>query len=168
MIKKILVPLAFSQHSKGMLDYAAGLAEKLEAELLIVNIISTRDLEAVERITSYGYKVDSEHYLDTVRADRREKVLEMTKDLTLPDEQVNFTFRMGDPTSELLRLVMEKNVDMIVMGVKTRDFKTVFTGSVAERVFRKCPVTVVSYRDVQTQERLRKRTQKMMDKKHHI
>lgn len=168
MINKILVPIAFSQHSKGMLDYAASLAGKLEAELLIVNIISTRDLEAVERITSYGYKVDSEHYLETVRADRREKIIEMTKDLTLPDDQVNFTFRMGDPTSELLKLVMEKNVDMIVMGVKTRDFKTVFTGSVAERVFRKCPVTVVSYRDTQTQERLRKRTQKMIDKKHHI
>ena len=32
MIKKIMVPLAFSKYSQGLLDYAAGLAEPLGAE----------------------------------------------------------------------------------------------------------------------------------------
>ena len=40
MIKKIMVPIAFSKYSKGILDYAAGLAEPLAAELLVVNVIN--------------------------------------------------------------------------------------------------------------------------------
>lgn len=167
MVKRILVPIAFSQYSQGMLDYAASLAGPLDAELIIVNIISSRDLEAVERISSYGYKVDTDHYLETIRTERRDQIIAMTENLTLPDNKVRFTFRMGDTTTELLKLIVEKEVDMIVMGVKTRDFKTMFTGSVAERIFRKCPVTVVSYRDDTTASRLQKRAQKLLEKKHH-
>ncbi|CAG35472.1 universal stress protein [Desulfotalea psychrophila] len=166
MIQKILVPIAFSQHSQGMLDYAAELAESLDAELLIVNIISTRDIEAVERISSYGYKVDTEHYLETIRKDRGAQIIELTEKLTLPDERVSFSFRMGDPTTELLKMIVEQEIDMIVMGVKTRDFTAMFTGSVAERLFRKCPITVVSYRDKTTAGKLHRRAEKLLDKKH--
>lgn len=166
MADRILVPIAFSQYSKGIIEYAAKLAESLGQGLLLVNIISTRDLESVERITSYGYKVDTDHYMDTIRKERRDELMALTENLTLPDEQVSFTFRVGDPTTELLKLVVEKEISMVVMGTKTRDLRNVFTGSVAERIFRKCPVTVVSYRDIKTSERLYKRAQKLVDKKH--
>ena len=42
MIKKIMVPIAFSPYSRGILDYAADLASSVEAELLIVNVINDR------------------------------------------------------------------------------------------------------------------------------
>lgn len=166
MVKKILVPLAFSQYSKGIVTYAAGLAEALGANLLIANIISNRDIEAVERIASYGYKVDTESYIEIIHKERRQQLLDMAAELTLPDERVSYTFKVGDPSTELLKIIVRKEIDMVVMGVKTRDLKNVFTGSVAERIFRKCPVTVVSYRDVDTSERLRKRALKLVEKKH--
>ncbi len=166
MANKILVPLAFSQFSRGIVRYAAKLAEALGSELILVNVISTRDLEAVERITSFGYRVDTEHYLETIKKERREELLVITEALTLPDEQVSFTFRIGDPTTELLKVVVEKEVDMVVMGTKTRDLRNVFTGSVAERMFRRCPVTIVSYRDGVTSEKLYRRVKKLFDKKH--
>ena len=166
MADRILVPLAFSQFSSGIVRYAAKLAEAFDSELILVNVISSRDLEAVERITSYGYKVDIEHYLETIREERREKLMAMTESLNLPDDKVSFTFRVGDPTVELLKVVVEKEVDMVVMGTKTRDLRNVFTGSVAERMFRKCPVTIVSYRDSNTSERLYRRAKKLFEKKH--
>jgi len=61
-LKKIMVPLAFSHFSSGMLSYTADLAKGLDAELLLVNVINDRDVEAVQRIASYGYHVDEEHY----------------------------------------------------------------------------------------------------------
>jgi nucleotide-binding universal stress UspA family protein len=67
MVKKILVPIAFSEYSKGILNYAADLAKCSGAELIVVNIINERDLEAVDKITSYGYKVDIEHYVETIK-----------------------------------------------------------------------------------------------------
>ncbi len=160
MIKKIMVPLAFSKYSAGILDYAADIAGLMGAEIHVVNVISDRDLEAVSKITSFGYKVDAEHYMKVVKEERRKELAEMTDHLTLPDERVSFTFLVGDPTGELLRYVVENDIDAVVMGVKNRDISHMFTGSVAERMFRKCPVPVISYRGEDIAERLRKRVYK--------
>jgi nucleotide-binding universal stress UspA family protein len=160
MIKKIMVPLAFSKYSRGILDYAAFIAEPIGAELLVVNVINDRDLEAVNKITSFGYKVDTDKYLQIVKEERRREIASMTEHLTLPDDKVSFTFLVGEPTSELLRLVVEAEVDLVVMGIKTRDISHIFAGSVAERMFRKCPVPIVSYRGDDIAERLRKRVYK--------
>ncbi len=164
MVKKILVPLAFSVYSRGILNYAADLAMATGADLLVANIINERDLEAVDKITSFGYKVDVEHYLATLKAERREELQGLMDELTLQDEKVSFTFRVGDPTNELLKLVVDKGIDMVVMGVKTHDIRHIFTGSVAERMFSRCPVTVVSYRDQEISERLLKKFTKHRNK----
>lgn len=157
MMKKILVPIAFSNYSQGIINYAASLAEPVGAEILIVNVINERDLEAVERIASYGYKVDGEHYVHTIKDERRAALAKLTEKLTLPVGKVSFTFKVGDPATELLKLVVDESIDMVVMGVKTRDIRHLFTGSVAEQMFSRCPCTVVSYRDSETSKRLRKR-----------
>ncbi len=160
MISKIMVPVAFSKYSLGILDFAADIAEPLGAELKVVNVISDRDLEAVNKITEFGYKVDSEKYLETVKKERRDAITAMADHLTLPDDKVSFTFLIGDPTEELLRFAVEGEVDLVVMGIKARDLKHMFAGSVAERMFRRCPVPVLSYRGDDIAERLRKRVYK--------
>ncbi len=157
MVKKILVPIAFSKYSQGILNYAAEIAAPFGAELLVVNVINERDLEAVNKIASFGYKVDVESYLKTMKSERREELKGLTAEMTLPDDQVSFSFRVGDPTNELLKLVIDKNVDMVIMGIKTHDVRHIFAGSVAERMFRKCPVPIVSYRSDELSERLRKK-----------
>ncbi len=113
----------------------------------MANVINERDLEAIDKITSFGYKVDIEHYMETVKNERRAELNALMESLTLPDEKVTFAFCVGDPTNELLKIVVDQQIDAVVMGVKTTDIRHIFTGSVAERMFRKCPVTVISYRD---------------------
>jgi len=39
-IKKILVALAFSEYAKDIFNFAAGLAERLEAELIVASVIT--------------------------------------------------------------------------------------------------------------------------------
>lgn len=160
MVKKILVPLAFSKYSQGILNYAAELAEMTGAELIVANVINERDLEAVDKITSFGYKVDIEHYMETVKKERGEELDRLMAGLTLPDDKVTYTFCVGEPTTELLKLVVDRSIDMVVMGVKAKDLRHIFTGSVAERMFRRCPVPVVSYRDEEIADRLRSRFEK--------
>jgi len=157
MVRKILVPIAFSKYSQGILDYAAEIAEPLGAKLFVVNVINVRDLEAVDKIASFGYKVDIEHYLETLKKERRDELKKLTESMTLPDAQVTFSFKVGDPTNELLKLVVDENIDMVIMGIKTHDIRHIFAGSVAERMFRKCPVTILSYRDDEISERLLKK-----------
>ena len=102
-IKKIMVPLAFSQFSQRLLDYSAMLADAFGAELILVNVINERDLAAVDKISSFGFKVDSEHYVETVKKERREAIADMASRLSLPDDRVSFIFLIGDPSTELLR-----------------------------------------------------------------
>jgi nucleotide-binding universal stress UspA family protein len=160
MIDKIMVPIAFTPYSAGILDYAAGLAESTGAELCIVNVINDRDLDAVNKITSFGYKVDSDKYIKIIKKERRDGIAEMSDHLTLPEGRLSFSFLIGDPSEELLRFVIESEIDMVVMGIRSRDIKHLFAGSVAERLFRRCPVPIVSYRGGDIAERLRKRVAK--------
>ncbi|MFV0436923.1 MAG: universal stress protein [Desulfopila sp.] len=154
MRKKILVPIAFSQYAQGIVNYAAEIAAGLQAEMMIVNVINERDLEAVARISSYGYQVDKEQYVRTVKDERRAALADLTRGLRLPEGDLSFSFRIGDPATELLKLVVDEKIELVVMGVKTRDIRHLFTGSVAEQMFARCPCTVVSYRDPTTAERL--------------
>jgi len=111
----------------------------------------------VNKITSFGYKVDVEHYMETIKKERQEELEKIMGDLTLSAEKVTHTFCVGDPANELLKLVIEQGVDIVVMGVKAHDFSHFFTGSVAEKMFQKCPVTVVSYRDEEISDKLRRK-----------
>ena len=79
-------------------------------------------------------------------------------EFSFPAEKVKTVIRVGDPADELLKTAVKENVDMIVMGIKGRtNLEYMFVGSVAEKMFRRSPVPIVSYRDEKNAERLRKR-----------
>ncbi len=157
-IKKILVALAFSPYSEGIFNYADKIAQKFNAELIIGSIINSRDVAAVGMITSMGYDVDSDHYVDSIKQER-EKILEQFLERSsLNREKIRTIIKVGNPINELLKLIVTENVDMVVMGIKGRtDLENAFVGSVADKLFRRSPVPVISYRDEKNAERLRKR-----------
>lgn len=160
MIRKILVPIAFSKYSKGVLGFAANIAKPLGAHLLIANVVNERDLEAVERISSYGYKVDSEKYVATIQKERVEKLEELVSNLGISDDLYEYTFLAGNPTAELLKLSVRENIDLVVMGTKANDFRHIFTGSVAEGMFRRSPISIISYRDDEIAKELERKIKK--------
>ena len=160
MVNKILVPVAFSKYSQGILNYAADIAGPLNAELHIVNVINARDLDAVSKISSFGYKVDSDDYVEIVKKEHNAEIEAMTAHLPVSRDKLTFHYVVGDPTTELLRYVVEEKMDMVVMGIKAKELRHVFAGSVAERMFRKCPVPVLSYRGGDIAERFEKRVYK--------
>jgi nucleotide-binding universal stress UspA family protein len=51
-----------------------------------------------------------------------------------------------------------EKVDLVVMGIKGRtDLEYIFVGSVAEKLFQRSPVPIISYRDAKNAARLRSR-----------
>jgi len=157
-IKKIMVPLAFSSFSRDMLEFAATLARPFSAELVLVNVINERDVEAVQRITSFGYQVDEEEYVRTIEQERIAQVEKMLESIDFPEERIHVIFKVGRPAATLLQVALKEQVDMIVMGIKAKTELThAFTGSVAEKLFRRSPITIVSYRDEHNAGRLRRR-----------
>jgi nucleotide-binding universal stress UspA family protein len=157
-VKKIMVALAFTSNAEDLFNYAVKIANLLNAELIIASIINSRDISAVGMISSMGYEVDADHYVEGVKAERT-KMLEHFMDKSSFDRKnMRIILKVGNPIDELLKLIVKENIDMIVMGVKGRsDLEHVFIGSVAEKLFRRSPVPVISFRDEKSSERLRKK-----------
>jgi len=161
-IKTIMVALALGDYSQEIFTYAAGLAERLDAGLIAASIINSRDVEAVGKIVSLGYDVDGEHYVRGIREERAAILERIVRSSTFPAERLRTIFRVGNPAEELLTLSLEENVDMIVMGIKGRsDLESFLVGSAAEKMFRRSPVTIVSYRSEAHRERLRQRIRRL-------
>jgi nucleotide-binding universal stress UspA family protein len=158
-IEKIMVPLAFSPFSKGIVDYAVMIAKALNVKKIIfVSVVNQRDVEAVETISSFGYEVDGDHYVQEIENARVAELDAMLSDIDFPEDRMKLIITVGKPANKLLKHAIKEDVDMIVMGVKAKsEFVHAFTGSVAEKLFRRSPVTIVSYREDSIAERLRKR-----------
>jgi nucleotide-binding universal stress UspA family protein len=158
--EKIMVALAFSDYAEGIFNYAAKLAKRLNAELIVASIINSRDVAAVGTISSMGYDVDAENYVATIKKERETRLAQIVKASTFPTDKIKSIIRVGDPVDELLKTAVKENVDMIVMGIKGRtNLEYMFVGSVAEKMFRRSPMPIVSYRDEKNAQRLRNRIQ---------
>lgn len=155
--KKILVALGITQYSEGIFQYAAKLATALDAELLVVNIINSRDVDAIRSISAMGYEVDGSHYVEGVRAERTAFLKGIFDRTDFPPDRIRTVIKVGNPYEKLLEIIVRENVDMVVMGPKGRtDLEHMLVGSVASKIFRKSPVTVVSYRSEAEAEHLRR------------
>lgn len=160
-IKKIMVALAFTKNAPSIFNYAAGIAEKFGAEITIISIINSRDVEAIESVATMGYNVDSEHYIKDIKKERERLLKGITKDSNFPDEKIKTIFRVGNPTDEILTAIVGESIDMIVLGVKGHtNLEHVFIGSVADKIFRKSPIPVVSFRPEDHAKKLLKRIKK--------
>ncbi len=145
--KTIMLATAFSKYSQEKFSYAAQMAKDLDAQLIVVNVVNSRDIKAVSSIESMGYKVDTDKYIEGVKEERALLLDEMVKKSSFPKEKIKTIFKVGNPFDQLIKIIKEEGIDMVVIGVKGRtDLEHVFVGSVAEKMFRHSPVPVLIYR----------------------
>ena len=157
-VRKVLVALAFSDYAEGIFTFAADFADTTGAELIVASVVNERDVESVRTISAMGYEVDGEHYIENIKKEREQILQGITSNSDLPRDRIRTVFVVGNPLDELLNLIVEEDVDVVVMGSKGRtDLKHVLVGSVAEKIFRRSPATVISYRDEKIAKRLHKR-----------
>lgn len=158
-VEKIMVPLAFSPYSQGIVDYAIMLAQALQAkQVVFVSVVNQRDVDAVDTITSFGYDVDGDHYVKEVEKNRTAELDELIENIDFPRDKMKLIITVGNPAEKLLQHAIKEDVDLIVMGIKAKsELVHALTGSVAEKVFRRSPIPIVSYREGKIAEKLRKR-----------
>ena len=146
-VNRILVAICFSEYCGGTFAYATRLAAQLQAELIVANVINAKDVKAISKIESMGYSVSAHDYVEGVKEERKAELKKMIAESGFPKEKVTSTFRVGNPVDKLLKLIEKEDVDLVVMGSKGRsDHPRLLAGSVAEKMFRHSPVSVVFYK----------------------
>ena len=74
-----------------------------------------------------------------------QKLIRETDCTTIPRKMV---IRTGIPFIELIDCAEEEDVDIVIMGAKGRsDLAGILFGSTAEKMFRRCPVPLLSIRE---------------------
>jgi nucleotide-binding universal stress UspA family protein len=152
---KIMVGCDFSKYSKETLECAVALAEKLQAELIIANIINKKEIDTLLKVAEGQFDRNIEKYVEKtaqeyetrVRADRTRQMEKLIEEIGCAHLPIKKVFKVGVPFQELIRAIADEGADMLVMGQKGRsDLADVLFGSTAEKVFRRCPVPLLSIR----------------------
>jgi nucleotide-binding universal stress UspA family protein len=146
--KKIMVAVDFSEYSQKVVDYACRLAQDLGAELIFVNVINQRDIDMVKQVTMHTEKISVKDYINGLIDDRSEKMKRLLKDTDCDQISNRFMIKKGMPFVALVDTAKEEKVDIVVMGTKGRgDISGIVFGSQAEKMFRHCPVPLLSIRE---------------------
>lgn len=150
-IKKILVGVDGSSHSKKAVNYAIRLGELEHAELAIVYAVG--DIRDKEVIVELGTKYGSKAVLRRVYENSKKSAMEWMAPLERQASKkgikasMQVIFEPGKSIVELLVDYAEKNgFDLIVVGTRGRSrFKRMLLGSVAAGIISHahCSVTVV-------------------------
>ena len=146
--KIIMVAVDFSEYAAKIADHAGRLAEDLGAELLFVNVINQRDIDMVQQVTMYTEKITVQGYIKGLFEVRTAKIKDLLKEANCDKIPNRFLIKKGVPFAELIEAAREEKVDMVVMGTKGRsNISGILFGSQAEKMFRHCPVPLLSIRE---------------------
>ena len=159
VFKTILVPIDFSPYSTKALNYAADMASKFSASIIVLHVIDreTGVRRIRQRLTEKGITVASQTEaarvspggLEAAVADQREQAYTDLQDFlpaSLANHQVDLRVVLGHPFERIIETAVQQNVALIILGTHGRTgLSRAVMGSIAERVARlaPCPVMMV-------------------------
>ena len=141
-LKRILVPVDFSEPSEKALRYAAKFAEQFGADVTLLHVI-----QPVVYPTDFGYPPTPLDVDESVRHRIEQRLTELSAQWTAQGKPL---IRFGQPYQEIGLAATELQADLIIIATHGRSgLKHVLLGSTAERVLRHapCPVLIVRERE---------------------
>ncbi len=140
-ISKILVPIDFSMFSGGALQYAKELAQKFDAEIILIFVAEER---IVPFYSDTGIPAFTMMRMPVELMENAERALvQLYENTGGPLMPVQYEVVEGKPVAEILKCAETQNADLIVLATRgTSEKKHWPMGSVAEGVLRRatCPV----------------------------
>jgi nucleotide-binding universal stress UspA family protein len=137
-MKKIIIPVDFSDHSEYALKTAAKLAKKHDAELLVLHMLEMSDIMLT---TSEGFQSQKAAFFLQIAEQKLEGFLK--KDY-LNDLKVTSIIKHFKVFSEVNDVALKNDADLIVMGSHgSSGMAEFFVGSNTERVVRNANIPVL-------------------------
>ena len=143
-IKKVLVPIDFSDYSKNSLRYAVNFAKQFNAEIYLIYVV-----EPVIYPPDFSM---GQIAIPSVNAewDERAKVeLDNLAKTEIPEGvNVKTILKNGKPFLEIIDTASEENIDLIIIATHGHTgMEHLLFGSTAEKVVRKAPCPVLTLRE---------------------
>lgn len=137
-INKILVPVDFSSSSEDTIEYAAMIAEKFEATLILMHVIESLPYS----VTDTFKVIEHRNTLQTLAG---ALLGNLSDDLQGRKLTAKTHLVWGNPSREILATAHREKPDLIVMGTHGRTgLPHVILGSVAEKTVRLARVPVLT------------------------
>jgi universal stress protein A len=143
-IKKILVPIDFSEFSKSSLRYAAAFASTFKAKLVLIYVV-----EPVIYPPDFSM---GQIAIPTVDMEMDRRALEELNTLAkgeIPSEiEVSTIVKTGKAFFEIIETASLEDVDLIIIATHGHTgVEHILFGSTAEKVVRKAPCPVLTIRE---------------------
>ena len=142
-MKRILVATDGSEAADRAVDYAAGLAKREKADLLVVNVVGGYGLpqKAMLQLTR-SEQAWLKEFLESLSAETLTKARERAR--AAGADQIQLESRAGDVAQSVIAIAKEKAADVIVVGKRGAGLvERLLLGSVSEKVVRLAPLPVI-------------------------
>lgn len=148
LIKTIMVAVDFSDHASSAADYAAKLASDVNANVLLVNILNQRDVDAMNMVAVRVPKYPVKQYIEEQLEDRHDRLKEIESRPGFSGLNVRRIVKTGVPYDALLKVIKDEKPDLLIMGTLGRSaMMDAIVGSCARKMFRHCPIPLLSIRE---------------------
>lgn len=144
MFDTVVVSTDGSESVERAIAVALDLAERFDAEVHALYVVDSSDVD--------GCPEQVRDELQTALEDAAEDALRAVVDAT--DREVVTAVREGQPAAEIIGYAQDFDADVVAMGTRGRHGEHSFLlGSVAEAVVRRCPVPVLTVRQLDGDEK---------------
>jgi universal stress protein A len=145
-LKKILVPIDFSEYSKKALKYAFRFAEQFGASLTLLYVVEPTVYPADFSFGQVGFP----NVEDELRKKGEEELHAMIAEMIKDQVPAAAVVKTGLPFVEVTAYAAENDIDLIIVATHGHTgVEHILFGSTAEKIVRKapCPVLVVRQKE---------------------
>ncbi len=136
MLKKILLPIDFSAHTRKSIEYVKTLAPCGIDEVILLHVVDTRILN--DSSMMFEEAVDETQLMETWVKNATEKLDLLAAEFAALNCKVSHRVENGVPFSVIISEAQQLDVSLIIMGHKGHNLaEELLMGSTAEKVVRK-------------------------------
>jgi nucleotide-binding universal stress UspA family protein len=115
-IRRILVPVDFSENSENAVRFAVDIARERHARVFVLHVLNERFVEAVQELNFKGFKGDFVHSLRKLLEEKEQDLLQFVQPEWRSEVDMEMLVRRGDPADEVLEAAKDLSVDLITLG----------------------------------------------------